>query len=45
MEEKNIKKEELKINKDCKYLLQNYTFVISMILLVIMFTATQNMLG
>ncbi len=42
---KKIKKEELKINKDCKYLLQNYTFVISMVLLVIMFTATQNMLG
>ena len=42
---KNINKEDLKINKDCKYLLKNYTFVISMFLFILMFIATQKMLG
>ena len=42
---KNIKKEDLKINKDCKFLLHNYTFIVSMILMVVMFVATQKMIG
>lgn len=41
---KKIKKEDLKINKDCKYLLCNYTFILSIILLVIMFVATEHIL-
>ena len=41
---KNINKEEFKISKDCKYLLTNYTFLMSIILLIVMFTATQKML-
>jgi len=41
---KNIKKEDLKVNKDCKYLLRNYTFVLSMITIVLMFVATERMI-
>lgn len=41
---RKMKKEDFKINKDCKYLIRNYTFIISMLLMVIMFTATQKML-
>ena len=41
---RNVKKEDLKVNKDCKYLLRNYTFVISMILIIVMFVATEHML-
>ena len=42
---KKIKKEDLEVNKDCKFLLKNYTFVISMILMVVMFVATNNMIS
>lgn len=42
---KKIKKEDLKINKDCKYLLRNYTFIISMVVLVVMFAATEHLLN
>lgn len=42
---KNINKEDFKISKDCKYLLQNYTFIISILLVVLMFSATQKMLN
>ena len=42
---KKVKKEDLKINKDCKFLLRNYTFVLSMILIVVMFVATNNIMS
>ena len=42
---KKIDKENFKINKDCKYLFKNYTFVLSMILVVIMFVATEHVLN
>lgn len=42
---KKVKKEDLKINKDCKFLLRNYTFVLSMILIVVMFVATNNIIS
>jgi len=41
---KNIEKENLKINKDCMFLLKNYTFIVAMVLLVIMFVVTEKML-
>ena len=41
---KEIKKEDLKINQDCKYLLRNYTFILSMIVMVVMFVATEHMI-
>ena len=41
---RKIKKEDLKANKDCKYLIRNYTFILSMILIVVMFVATEKML-
>ena len=41
---KKINKEDFKINKDCKYLLRNYTFILSMMLCVIMFVATEKMI-
>ena len=39
-----IKKEDLKINSDCKYIIRDYTFILAVILLVVMFTATENIL-
>lgn len=41
---KKINKEEWKLSKDCKYLLSNYTFIISMILMVVLFVATEHMI-
>lgn len=41
---KEIKKEYFTLNKDCKFLIRNYTFIISMFLLVVMFVATENLL-
>ena len=41
---RKVKKEDLKIHKDTKYLLRNYTFVVSMILIIVMFVATEHML-
>ncbi len=42
---KKIKKEDLKINKDCKFLLRDFTFVLSMVLLVVMFVATNQLVS
>jgi membrane protease YdiL (CAAX protease family) len=39
-----IKKEDFALNKDCKLLLRNYTFVIAMVLMIVMFVATENIL-
>lgn len=39
-----VKREDLKINPDCKLIVRNYTFIISVILLVVMFTATESIL-
>ena len=41
---RNLKKEDLKINKDCLLIFKNYTFVISMVLLIVMFVVTENFL-
>ena len=41
---RKIKKEDFKINSDCKLIIKNYTFIISVILLIIMFVATENIL-
>lgn len=41
---KDIKKEDLKIDKDCLLIFRNYTFVLSVILLVVMFVVTESML-
>ena len=41
---RNIKREDLKINKDCLLIFKNYTFIISMILLIVMFIVTENFL-
>ena len=41
---RNLRKEELKISKDCKFLLQNYTFIISMALMILLLCSTENML-
>ena len=41
---KEIKKEYFTLNKDCKFLIRNYTFIISIFLLVVMFVATENLL-
>ena len=35
---------DLKINKDCLLIFKNYTFIISMILLIVMFVVTENFL-
>lgn len=42
---KEIKKEELSSNGDYKYLLRNYTFIISMVLMVVLMVATQNLIS
>lgn len=41
---RNIKREDLKIDKDCLLIFKNYTFIISMILLIVMFIVTENFL-
>ena len=41
---KKLKKEDFKINKDCKYLLKNYTFILATILIVVMFASTEHMI-
>ena len=41
---RKLKKEDLEVNKDCKFLLRNYTFVLSMITVVVMFIATEHLL-
>lgn len=41
---KNIKKEDLKLNKDCLMLIKNYTFIIAMLLIIVMFVVTENMI-
>ncbi len=41
---KNLNKEDFKINKDCKLLIKNYTFIISIILVVVMFAVTETSL-
>lgn len=41
---KKLNKDEFKLNKDCKFLLRNYTFIISMVLLIIMFVTTENII-
>jgi ABC-type Na+ efflux pump permease subunit/membrane protease YdiL (CAAX protease family) len=41
---KNIKKEDFNFNKDCTLLVKNYTFIIAMVLLVVMFISTENLL-
>lgn len=41
---KNIKKEDFKIDKDCLLILKNYTFVISIILIIVMFIVTESFL-
>lgn len=41
---KRLKKEDFKISEDCKYLLRDYTFVLAMILIVVLFAATEHML-
>ena len=40
----NLKKEDWKINQDCKYLLRNYTFIISLVLIIVMFVSTEHMI-
>ena len=42
---KKINQDDFKLNKDCKYLLRNYTFILSMILIVVMFAATEHMIS
>lgn len=39
-----IKKEALKISPDCKYILKDYTFLVAVSLLIVMFVATENVL-
>lgn len=39
-----IKKEDLKFNPDCKYIFRDYTFILAVILLIVMFAATENIL-
>lgn len=41
---KNIKKEDFKIDKDFVLIFKNYTFIISTILLIVMFAATESFL-
>ncbi len=41
---KNLKKEDFKVNKDCLLILKNYTFIISMILIIVIFIVTENIL-
>lgn len=41
---KEVKKENFKLNEDSKFLLRNYTFLVSMILLIVTIIATDNML-
>lgn len=41
---KNIKKEDFKIDKDCLLILKNYTFIISIILIIVMFIVTESFL-
>lgn len=41
---KNVKKEDLKINKDCLLIFRNYTFILSVVLLVVMFVVTETLL-
>lgn len=41
---KELKKEDFKLDKDCKYLLRNYTFVLAMITVVVMFAATEHLI-
>ena len=41
---KNLSKEDLKIDKDCLLIFKNYTFVISIILLIVMLVVTENFL-
>ena len=39
-----LKKEDLKINSDFKYIFKDYTFLVAVSLLVVMFLATENIL-
>ena len=39
-----VKKENFKLNKDCKYIIRDYTFIIGMSLIIVMFVAMENML-
>lgn len=41
---RKIKKDNLKLNKDCLMLLKDYTFIIAMALIIIMFVATENII-
>ena len=41
---KNLKKEDFKVNKDWKYLLRNYTFLLSILAIIVMFAATEHMI-
>ena len=41
---KKLKKEDFKINPECKLIIKNYAFIISMILLVSMFISTEGIL-
>ena len=42
---KNLKKEDFKIDKDCLLIFKNYTFVMSVILIVVMFITTEKFLN
>ena len=39
-----LKREDFKINKDCKFLFENYTFILSMVLMIVFLWSTENML-
>ena len=41
---KALKREDFKINKDCKFLLNNYTFILSMVLMIVFLWSTENIL-
>ncbi len=41
---KELNKDSFKLNKDCVLILRNYTFIVSLVLIFVMFMATENIL-
>ena len=41
---RKLKKEDFKIDPDCKLIVKNYAFIISMVLLITMFISTEGLL-
>ena len=41
---RGLKRDDFKINKDCKFLLNDYTFILSMVLMIVFLWSTENIL-